>query len=205
MSIKVRFDLNIAKALAEAATAANYSVNYNDNLLADKTGSNAGDGEVRGQMTGSHDLGFPLQSSFGLLGDSGGEPPVTGADGSASASEGASVTAALAPSDVSANPAHTGSDPFEAFITEDSLVSTGVVGTQIQDVNAGHPGTGLHIAPPVDSGFVATTAALFAPAPPAPVTAILANLAPTPIGTYGAEAGVGPGGEAVVGHPAFHE
>jgi hypothetical protein len=205
MSIKVRSDLNIASAPAEVATAANYIINYNDVLLADKTEIDAGNGEANGQMTGSHDLGFPLQSSFSLPSHPGGEPAATGDDGSASASEGAPATSAVASPDVLVDPAHAGLDPSEAFITERSLVSADVIGTQIQDVTAGHPGTGLHITPPVDSGFAATAAVLFAPAAPGPVTASLANLAPTAFGAYGAEAGIGAGGAAqVVGHQISH-
>jgi hypothetical protein len=73
MSIKIRFGLNIAEAPVHVATARNYPVNDSDGLLAGKTETDAGNDEAGGQMTGSHDLGLPLQSAFGVAGD-----PATG-------------------------------------------------------------------------------------------------------------------------------
>ena len=185
MQIDARSEPNLAKAPGESEASA--EVIY-CNLLADKTGVDGGHGTTDNQNLGSNDLGSPLQLSFVPPSDPGGMPVATDGDESANAGEGLSAAPLLASSDTSADPVHPTLDPFEPLLTEASTVSGSVIGTQIQDFNAGYPSVGFHIAPPADSGFMATAAVLFGPATSAAATGALANLAPMPFGAHGAEA-----------------
>src|ERR1700761_9053962 len=167
MQIDARSEANLAKAPGESEASAD--VIY-CNLLADRTGNNGGHGTTDSQHLGSNDLGSPLQSSFIPLNYPGGVPAATEGDESANAGEGSSAAPLLALSDISADPVHPTPDPFEPLLTEASAVSRSVIGTQIRDFNAGSASEGLHIAPPADSGFMATAAVLFGPASPVAAT-----------------------------------
>jgi FG-GAP-like repeat/Subtilase family len=203
MQIDARPDRNIAKAPGEPEAGAEV-VNYN--LLADKTGVDGGHGTTDNQTLGSIDLGSPLQLAFVPPSHPGGMPVATGGDESANAGEGLSAAPLWASSDTSADPVHSTLDPFEPLLTEASALSGSAIGTQIQDFNAADPSVGLHIAPPADSGFMATATVLFGPATPAPAPVVLANLAPISFGPFSAEASASPGAapETVVGHQTSH-
>ena len=131
-------------------------------------------------------------------------------DGSASASanagEGPSGASPFALLDTWTEAGHPEMDSAPASIidTNPGSGSINVIGAAIQETNAG-PGLGLHIAPPVDSDFTATTDALFAPtaSAPAPVVSInLANLTPMSFG-HGVEAVANNAGvETASAHPA---
>jgi hypothetical protein len=128
------------------------------------------------------------------------------ADFPGAADESASPVEAAAPSfvllDDQAEAEHLATDSFEASIPDASLGSgsINVIGTPIQETNAGYSGIGLHIEP-VDSGFAATTNALFSPAASAPTPVASANVVP-PFGGLGIEAIIGSSPtETAIAHP----
>jgi hypothetical protein len=165
MQIDARSDRNIAKAPGEPEAGAEV-INYNPS--ADQTGVDRGHGMTDGQNLGSNDLGSPLQLALVPQSHPGGMPVATDGHESSNAGEGLSDAPLLASSDTSADPVHPTLDPFEPLLTEASALSGSVIGTQIQDFNAANPSVGLHVAPPADSGFMATAAVLFVRRPQHP-------------------------------------
>ena len=132
-------------------------------------------------------------------------PATVAEDGFANGSEGVSTTASFALLDVSTDQGHQATDPIETS-SLDIIRGSGsidVIGSPIQETSSG-PAIGLHIAPPVDGDFTATTDALFALAAsaPTPIASInLANLTPMSFG-HGAEAAIGFGAaEMAAAHP----
>ena len=165
-----------------------------------------------------------LPASFDFALDFGGETPAhqetlatsfsdlpattTSEEGSASpaaiAGEGPTAATSFALLDTQTEAGHPGMDSAPASIIDTSpgSGSINVIGAAIQETNAGL-GLGLHIAPPVDSDFTATTDALFAPAAsaPAPIVSInLANLTQMPVEGHGVESVAN--SETTLAHPA---
>ena len=121
--------------------------------------------------------------------------PVTSTGGdSASASEAGLTAAPFASLETQAEAGHpaTNSPLTEIADASPGSGSINVIGTLLPEINAG-----LHIAPPVDSDFAATTDALFAAAPSAPAPVVAIGLADLPSMSF-----AGNGAEAVFAHSA---
>jgi len=148
----------------------------------------------------AHDgSGASLQDILALQPD---VSPATAEDGSANVTEGASAAASFALLDDQPGMNYPATDAFSfEASTSDASPGSGsinVIGAPLQEMHAGDPALGLHIATPVDNGLAATTNASIEPAGFAPTSnlslSFSTNPALTPFATHAAE-GVG-----IIGH-----
>jgi hypothetical protein len=89
---------------------------------------------------------------------------------SSNSDDGGSASPSFTLLDTSSDPQDPAPDFVEASTAEvgPGAGNINVIGTPLQDANAGHADVGLHIALPVDSGFAATVDLSFGPATAAP-------------------------------------